>query len=171
MLGQEHSWDKLWKRAKQILLTASVVFNVLVISFVAGSVAWRFGLLKGKKPVVAKDRVSDTPVLAAWPKQDDKRPVIAFEQVNSRAEVHPQARQLLAEAGRNQRTYGWNYSLHYRPADSAFFYLAELATERCDCEGNPFAKIGLQLFLNPYDGGVFFVDTIRNVPPALAVKE
>lgn len=170
-MRQEHSWDMFWARAKKVLLTASVVFNVLVISFVAGSAARRFGLLESKKPVVAKNRVSDTPVLAAWPKQDDKRPVIAFEQVKSRAEVHPQARQLLTEAGLNQRTYGWNYSLHYRPADSAFFYLAELAAERCDCEGKPFAKNGLRLFLNPYDGQVFFVDTLKDVPLSLAANK
>ncbi|HXF49932.1 MAG TPA: hypothetical protein VNL73_10990 [Verrucomicrobiae bacterium] len=152
-------------------MTASVVFNILVISFVASSAARRFGLLEGKKPAMAKERGLGVQKTVDWPKHNGRFPVLSFEEVKRQAEAHPKARRLISEAKARDYSYGWDFSLHYRPADSAFYHLVRLEVERCDCEGNPFAKTGLQLFLNPYDGRVFFVDTIKNIPQALADKE
>lgn len=151
-------------------MTGSVVFNVLVISFVAGSAARRFGLIEGKKPAMAKERALGVQKMVDWPKQNGKLPVLSFDEIKRQAETHPEAIRFVAEAKARDYSYGWDFSLHFRPADSAFFYLAELSIERCNCEGNPFAKSGLQIFLNPYGGGVFFVDTIRNAPGALAAR-
>ena len=168
MLRQDHKWDKFWKTAQKGLLTASVIFNILILSFVAGSMARRMGLFGGNKPISAKEKAVSPARSVNCPKRDDKATVISFEQVKSRAELHPQAQRFVADAENKEYSFGWSLSLNYRPADSAFFYLVELAAERCGCEGNPFSKNGLRLFLNPYEGRVFFVDALEDVPLALA---
>jgi len=170
-MQQEHSWDKFWQAAKRGLLTASVVFNILVFSYVGGAFARRLGLIEGKKPIAAKERTAPSPGSVAWPKRMGATSLLSFEEVKRKAEEQPKAKSFILQAQKNGYPFGWNFSLHYRPADSAFFYLAELAAERCDCEGNPFRKTGLRLFLNPYEGRVFFVDTLKDVPPSLAVKD
>jgi hypothetical protein len=170
-MQQEHTWDRFWKVGKKGLLTVSVVFNILVLSFMAGSAARRMGWVGGSAPIAAKEAVSSVRAAADWPKRASGKPPIPFEQAQQLAEGHPQAKSFLARAVKSGYPLGRSFSLNYRPADSAFYYLAELAAERCDCEGDPFRKTSLRLFLNPHEGRVFFVDTLKDAPVSLAAKE
>lgn len=171
-MEQEHSWDKVWSKFKAVWVVFSTLLSLAVLSFGAGVLARQLGWLESKaagtaKPVAFTGRAEASPAII-WPKKTSGRPLRSLESIQKQLERHKALQRFISEAKSKEYPYRFKLSLEYRPGDSAFFYLASVQAQNCGCGGRPLGTDGLRLFLNPYDGEILLVDTLRNIPLALA---
>jgi hypothetical protein len=106
-----------------------------------------------------------------WPRKELERGILPLEQVRAGVEGRGDVQLFVKQAEQKGYPFRLNFSLQFRPSDSAFFYLVQVQTQGCECDGRPLGMDYLRLFLNPYDGKLFFVDTIKDVPPSLVLMD